>query len=288
MAKKKSKSKKQKPKQKLKTKPKPKPKSKPKQKEFTKQELLQKLREAKRKEKQLSDYKQEKDSVYRKKAREEVLTPVTDLNADIRRVIKTIKGTKGEIVEVKDEIKKIQNKNRENGKKAAQLKKEYPFVSQKRKKEIDRLLGTPDYRQKDASKEKNRLAALQGKDFNFIVDDGFKRHKINTKDIKKIWKKGGDVSLPILKKMKLETEEAIVYYNDLIKKEKKTATKQRMKKLLRIRDGLKNKLDWTLKQNIKAIETGNLKELDKVSDKGEKAYSMIFKVIDVEIDKITI
>lgn len=284
MAKKKSKSKKQKPKQKLKTKPKPKPK----QKEFTKQELLQKLREAKRKEKQLSDYKQEKDSVYRKKAREEVLTPVTDLNADIRRVIKTIKGTKGEIAEVKDEIKKIQNKNRENGKKAAQLKREYPFVSQKRKKEIDRLLGTPDYRQKDASKEKNRLAALQGKDFNFIVDDGFKRHKINTKDIKKIWKKGGDVSLTILKKMKLETEEAIVYYNGLIEKEKKTATKQRMKKLRRIRDGLKNKLDWTLKQNIKAIETGNLKELDKVSDKGEKAYSMIFKVIDVEIDKITI
>lgn len=257
-------------------------------KKLTKKQLVKKLNKATVKEIGLPELKKIKDTKFRKEARSESLVPITDLNTEIRLKPKNLKGNKGDIQAQKNKIKFLQKENRKVAIKARDLKEEYPFASPERQKEINRLLKTPDYKQKDIFIDKNYLKALEGKDFDFIVNDGFKTYKLNTKELKKYWKKGQDVSLPILQKMEKDTKEAITHYEKLIKKEKKTASKQRLKKLNRIKDGLKKKLDHTIKKNIEAVKTGNMKVLDEYNTEGEKAYSLLFKVVGWSIDRIGI
>ena len=88
--------------------------------------------------------------------------------------------------------------------------------------------------------------------------------------------------------MKLHSEKSIKEYESLIKKEKKTASPSRMKKLKRILNGLKNKLNDVIEKNIEAIETNNMKVLDEENKKGEKYYSILFRVVGFSIDRIGI
>lgn len=253
----------------------------------TKKELLKKLKKAKV-GKDLSDYKKGKDSLFRKKAEKATFVVSSDLNPEVRSHTKKTKGKPGEIKAQKNRIKQLEKENRKIKQKRKDLENEYAFADDKRKKEIDKLLDKPDYQPKDLFQDKNLLRYLEGKDFYYVVDDGFKKYKISTKEFKKYWKKGQDVTLPILKRMKKENEETIKKFQKLIEKEKNTATKARMKKLKRILKGLEDKLEHTIEKNIEAIETGNMKVLDEINDEGEKAYSLLFKVVGFSIDRIGI
>jgi len=236
--------------------------------------------------KKLKDLKKSKDFYFRRRAKQQTLAPVTDVNLEIRQKVKTIKGTKKQVQSQKNKIKSLEKENRKTRDKIKELEVRFTFEDDEGKKRIEEDL--KQYRIKSLVLEKNQLRALEGKDFNFVVDDGFKRYFINTRELKKYWKKGKDASILILKKMGKNTEEAISYYANLIEKEKNTASKSRMKKLNRIKDGLVKKLRHTIKQNIAAVESGDMSELDEVSDDDEKSYSLLFKVVGVNIDRIGI
>lgn len=240
------------------------------------------------KRKRLKDLKKSKDVYFRRRAKDQSLAPVTDLNAEIRQKVKTAKGTKREIKNIENALRSEERKNRAIRKERKELKARFEFEDEIGKAIIEENLRKPDYKTKDLSEIKNRLRAAQGKNFDFTVDDGFKKYKVNTKTLKKIWKKGGDASIVILKKMQTNTDESLEFYKATLAKEKKTAPKSRIKKLNRIIKGLEKKLAYTIKQNIEAIETGDLSELDEISDEDEKAYSILFKVVGNRIDRIGI
>lgn len=249
-------------------------------------EIAAKLRKAKLSEKSLKEHKKEPDKKFRREAKKEALLPITDLNAEVRLHTKQSKASKSEIESQKNKIKFIEKENKKLSSKRNKLEKRYKKAKPSEKRDITKQLKSPEYQKKDVDKEKNLLNYLEGKDFDYIINDGFRRFKVNTKELKKVWKKGDDISLPILKEMEKDTQEAIKHYQKLIDKEKKTASKARMKKLNRIKKGLQDKLEHVISQNIKAVETGNMKELDEYNDKGEKAYSLLFKVVGFNIDRI--
>lgn len=238
--------------------------------------------------KRLKDLKKSKDVYFRRRAKLQALAPTTDLNLEMRQKVKTIKGTKKQVQSQKNKIKSLEKKNRSIRKNAIELEKRYEFEDEEGKKQIETQLNSPDFKTLNLSDEKNKLRALEGKDFYFKVDDGFKIYNINTKDLKKYWRKGKDASIVILKKMKKNASESIDYYNKIIQKEKNTASKERLKKLNNIKNGLEKKLKYTIDKNIDAVESGDLSELDEISDEDEKAYSLLFKVVDTKIDRIGI
>lgn len=239
--------------------------------------------------KTLRDLKKSKDVYYRKRAeREEALLPSTDLSSEMRMRKKILKGTKKQIQNQKENIKYLEKENRKISQKIKSLEAEYPFVEDARKKEIEKILNSPDLRKKNLSEQKNYLKALEGKPFDFIIDDGFKVYKINSREFEKGWKKGEDASLPILKKMKENTKATIKQYEQMIKKEEKTASKARMKKLRRIKESLEKKLAHTIQKNIDAIEEDDMSELDEISEDDEKAYSILFRIVGLRIDRIGI
>lgn len=259
-----------------------------KKKKINKKELLKRLKRAKVKESPLVKLKKKKDKSFRKEAYKESLVTSLDLNADIRLHTKKAKGTKGEIQALKNKIKVLRKDNAKIRAKRKQLEEEYVFSDEEGKKRIEKLLDKPDYKEKDLFTDLNLLKYFEGKDFEYVVNDGFEKYKIKSSEFKKIWKKGGDASLPILKKMKSDAEQSIIHYEKLISKEKKTASKPRMKKLKRILTGLKDKLKHVIDKNIEAIETGNTNVLDEYNEQGEKAYSLLFKVVGFSIDRIGI
>lgn len=238
--------------------------------------------------KTLPELKKSKDVYFRKRARTQVLSPVTDLNTEIKQAVKTAKGTKEQIEKQKRIIKSVERKNRDILKDKKEIERRYPFEDEQGKAKIDIKLRKPEYKTTSVALAKNKLKSLEGKEFNFIIDDGFKIYKINTKQLKAVWKKGGDVTLIILKKMGRNSEEALRYWNARIEKEKKTAKKSELKKYRRIRDGIQKKLNHTIKQNIEAIESGDLSALDEENEEDEKAYSLLFKMVDLQIDRIGI
>jgi hypothetical protein len=257
-------------------------------KKIKKQLTLQELREAQKKEIQLSDYKKLADKKFRNEAEKESFISSSSLNSEIRENTKQKKATKGEIQRAKNEITHYSTRNKKIKENVKQLKEEYVFSDDERKKEIERLLEKPDYKEKDLFTLKNNLKKLEGKDFDYIVDNGFEKYKINTKELKKNWKQGDDVTLPILRKMKTDSEKAINHYKKLIQKEKKTASKEKMKKLKRILTGLEEKLNNVIEKNIEALETGDMSILDEYDENGEKYYSILFKVVGYRIDRIGI
>lgn len=260
-----------------------------KKKQLSNKQIAKKLKSAKRVEKSLQDLKKSKDVYFRNRAiNEESLLPVTDLNAEIRSKSKQLKGKKSDIKAQQNKVKKLESNNRKINKKRKQLEKQYEFEDEEGKKLIEKELKSPDLRTKDLFIDKNYLKALQGKDFDYIINDGFKKYRINVKDLKKYWNKGGDATLPILKKMQKDAKVAIKYYDKLIKKEKNVSSKARLKKLNRIKSALENKLSHTIDKNIEAIETGNMKALDEYNEQGEKAYSLLFRVVGFSIDKATV
>lgn len=238
--------------------------------------------------KKFKELKKSRDVYFRKRAKSQALDPTTDINAEMRLVVKQAKGNPREIQEQKNTIKEAEKKNRAIRDDVRELENRYEFEDPEGKKKIEDELKKPEYVTKDISYEKNALRALEGKEFDFIVDDGFKKYKINTRQIKKIWKEGGDASIIILRKLKQNTKKAVAFYKGVIEKEQKTASKARMKKLNRIKDGLEKKLKYTIDQNIEAIESGDMSELDEISDDGEKAYSLLFKIVDFNIDRVGI
>lgn len=239
--------------------------------------------------KTLQELKKSKDVHFRNRAeKEESLLPVSDLNAEIRSKGKRLKGNKKDIQQQRSKIKQLEKDNKKISDKRKALEQEYPFVEDARKKEIERLLNSPDYRKKNLSNEKNILKAIEGKPFDFVVDDGFKVYKISSKEFEKKWKKGEDVSLIVLKHMQKNTKETIKHYTNLIKKEGKTASKAQLKKWNRIKDALQKKLTHTIQKNIDAIENDDMSELDEYSEDDEKAYSILFRVVGFKIDRIGI
>lgn len=260
----------------------------PLKKKLTKKQLLDRLKKSKVKEKSLSDYKKEKDSKFRSEARKESLITVTDLNAEIRLKPKELKYKKGEIQAQKNKIKFLKKENKKINEKRKDLEEEYPFADIDRKVEIKKLLEKPDYKKKDLFTDRNLLKALEGKNFDFVINDGFEKYKINLREFKKYWKKGKDAGIIILKRLELNIKYSIKDFNELIKKEKNTASKSRMKKLKRIKSALEDKLLYTVRKNIEVLETGNTKLFDEYNDKGEKAYSLLFKVVGFNIDRIGI
>lgn len=238
----------------------------------------------------LEKLKKKKDSKYRKEAYNEALTPVTDLNAEIRQSMVNIQD-EGAIQAQINSIKADEKENYKRAYKAHKLRKEQVTTArfnEARVKEIDKELKKPDYKPIDTSAKKNYLKALQGKNYNIIIDDGFKKYAINTKEFKEYFKKGQDASLPILKNMRVHANEAIEFYRKQIEDRKNTATKGEMRRLVRIKDSLEKKLTFTIDKNIQAMETGNAKVLDDISDSGDKAYSILFKVVGFSIDRIGI
>lgn len=236
----------------------------------------------------LKDYKTSKDKTFRKHASDESLLPATDLNTEIRAKVKRLRGTKKQIEAQQNKLYALQQQNKKIKSNVKKLEQERIKATPERKKEIDKLLKSPDYKTKDLFKEKNYLKALQGKNFDYVVNDGFKTYRVNVKDLQKYWKQGGDATLPILKKMEKDNEQAIKHYKNLLKKEAKTATKQQLKKWRRILNALETKLAHTIKKNIQAIETNNTKHLDEYNESGEKAYSILFEVIGFNVNRIGI
>lgn len=251
--------------------------AKKKKKKLTNKEIAKKLRDA-RIVKSIEDAKSSKDKKFRKIADAQGLTPTINLNSEIRAKTRRKKATKSEIASQKSRVRELQQKNRD-------LKREYPFTDDKRKAEIERTIKINEQR---LFNQKNVLKQLEGKDFDFIVDDSFKKYKINSREFKKVWKAGGDVSLLIMKKMQKGNNATIKQYKKLIEQKKKTATRAEMKKLKRILNGLENKLAFTIQQNIKALETGDASYLDEISETGEKAYSILNRVVGFSIDKVGI
>jgi len=239
-------------------------------------------------QKPINEIKKSRDVYFRRRAKAQSLSPVTDLNAEIRQKVKTSKGTKERIDIQKNRIRLLEKDNKKIRDKKRALEQQLPFQDDKGKKKIETELKKPDYKTISIARAKNKLKRLQGKDFNFYVDDGFKIYKVNTKTIKSAWKRGEDATLLILKKMGSHSEQALKYWNERIKKEKTTATRAEMKKYRRIRDGIQKKLNHTIQQNIAAVETGNMSELDEINEDDEKAYSLLFKVIGEDIDRIGI
>lgn len=257
--------------------------------EKQKKKLAEKLKKSKVKENILPKLKKEKDSKFVKEVEKDTnLIPTSDLNTEIRLHTRKTKRKKGEIQSQKNRIKALEKENKIIVNKRKALEEEFVFADEKRKAEIKLLLAKPDYKKKDLFQDKNLLKYMEGKDFDYVINDGFKKYRLNTKDLKKYWKKGQDATLPILKKMEKDSKEAIKHFDNLIKKEKKTASKARMKKLRRIRDGLKNKLEHTIQKNIEAVETGNSKVLDEFNEEGEKAYSLLFEVVGFSINRVGI
>lgn len=264
--------------------------AKKKKKALTKKQLAERLKKARVVEQeQLENLKKSKDVKFRKEIEKSTtLVPITDLNSEVRKKSRKSKSSKGNISAQRNRLRALEKENKKIVAKAKALKDEYPFVDDERKKEIKKLLEKPDYKKKDLFNDKNLLKYLEGKDFDFVIDDGFKKYRINTKEFKKKWKKGEDISAIILRGTKKDLDKSLKHYNKLIEKEKNTASKARLKSLRRIRDGLKNKLKHTVDKNIEAIESGNLKALDEYNDQGEKAYSLLFRVIGFSIDRVGI
>lgn len=256
-------------------------------KKLTNKQIAARLKKA-RVVKSLPEIKKIKDKKFRTEAEKESLIPSINLNSEIRLRARKKKAKPGQIRAQQNKIRELQNQNKRIKTKRADLELEYPFVDDERKREIDRLLNSPDYRLKDLFIQKNILKQLQGKDFDFIVDDGFEKYKINSREFKRYWKRGDDASIPILKRMQRNTKKTIKYYRDLIKKQEKTASKSELKKMKRILNGLENKLLFTIEKNIEALETGDTTVLDEYNESGEKSYSILNRVIGFSIDRIGI
>lgn len=252
-------------------------KKKRKKKKLTIAQIAKQLRDAKI-VKSIEDARKESDKRFRKIADNSGLTPSINLNAEIRQKATRKRANAGQIRAQKNRVRELQQKNRD-------LKNEYPFTEDERKREIERQLKTNEQK---LFTQKNILKQYEGKNFDFIVDDGFKKYKINSRELKKYWRTGGDASIPILKRMQRNNNAAIRDYKKLIQQKKKTATPAEMKKLKRILNGLENKLAFTIEKNIQALETGDASYLDEVNEFGEKAYSILNRVVGFNIDRVGI
>lgn len=250
-------------------------------------QIARSLKRAKRVE-PIEKVKTKRDKTFRTRAENTGLTPSISLNAEIREKVQKRKATRGQIKAQENRIKDIQRTNKKIRERRADLELEYPFVDEKRKKEIERLLNSAEYKERDLFTQRNVLKQMRGQNFDFIVDDGFKKYKINSSELKKYWKRGGDASLPILKRMQKNNNEAIRHYKKLINEKKKTASRAEMKKLRRILNGLENKLAFTIEKNIQALETGDSSHLDEISENGEKAYSILNRIVGFNIDRVGI
>lgn len=251
-------------------------------------EIARRLKRA-RVVKSLHDLKNEKDKKFRDNALRESLIPTSSLNAEIRsRVTRKRRATKNQIRNQKKRIDELTKQNRRIKQMRDELELEYPYVEDERKREIERLLKSPDYQMRDTFTQKNLLKQMQNRDFDFVVDDGFEKYKINTREFKKQWRNGNDASIVILKRMQRNTKRAIKKYENEIKQKQKTATKQELKKLNRIVDALKNKLSFTIEKNIESLQTGDSKLLDDYNERGDKSYSILNRVIGFNIDRIGI
>lgn len=260
-------------------------KKKRKNKKLTNKQIAAKLRKA-RVVKSLPEYKTSRDKTFRKHAQQESLIPTTSLNAEIReRATKRKRASKGQIKTQEDKIKELTRQNKKIKQRREDLELEYPFVDDERKREIERLLKSPDYQTRDLFTQKNILKQMRNENFDFVVDDGFQKYKINTREFKKQWARGDDASLVILKRMQRNAKKAINEYKALIKK---TKDKNELKKLNRILNALQNKLSFTIEKNIQALETGDTSVLDETNDNGDKAYSILNRIVGFSIDRIGI
>lgn len=262
-------------------------KKKNKKRKLTNAQIAKRLRDA-RVVKSLHERKSEKDKKFRQYAEQESLIPTTNLNAEIRSRATRKRASKGQIKSQQNKINDLTRQNKRIKQKREDLELEYPFVDDERKKEIERILKSPDYQLKDLFTQKNILKQLQGREFDFIVDDGFEKYKINSREFKKVWKRGGDASIIILKRMQRNTKRAIKQYKQLIERSKKTASRAELKKLNRILNGLENKLQFTIEKNIESLQTHDASHLDEYNDSGEKAYSILNRVIGFSIDRVGI
>lgn len=242
------------------------------------------------KRKTIQELKKSQDVYFRKRAKQNLLIPTTDINSELRIRVKNIKGSKGKVKEQKQKIKAYEKQNNRIKNQIRKLKEEQvkKKTSKKRKAEIELELKKPEYRTKSLSIERNYLKALEGKNFDLLVNDGFKDRKINTKKLKQIWKKGEDSALILLKGLKEETQKLILQYDKMLKSEKQTASKSRLKKLRKVKAALEDKLKFTIEKNIKAIESGNPKYLDQINDKGDKAYSLLWRIVGFNLDRVGI
>lgn len=248
-----------------------------KKKKLTNAQIAKQLRAAKI-VKSIEDKKKSNDKKFRVVADNNGLTPSINLNSEIRAKTTKRKANAGQIRAQKNRVKELNQKRKD-------LEREYPFVEDERKAEIERQLKTNEQK---LFTQKNILKQFEGKNFDFIVDDGFKKYKINSRELKKYWKTGHDASIPILKRMQKNNNQAIKEYKQLIQKKKRTATPAEMKKLKRILNGLENKLAFTIEKNIQALETGDASYLDEISENGEKAYSILNRVVGFNIDRVGI
>lgn len=239
-------------------------------------------------ESELDKLKKQKDEEFRNEAKKEVLVPLTDLNAEIRQHIQSLKGNPAKIERQRLEVNKIEKENNRIRYQIKKLRKEQQTADDERKLEIEIILGKPEYKTKSAADAKNLLNALEGKDFNFRVNDLFERYNINTKEFKKYWERGEDATIVLLKKMQENNDDAIRYYEREIERLKNTATKGELKRLNRIKTALGEKLSFIIEKNIEAIETGDKSVLDDESDGGDKAYSILVKLVGLSIDRIGI
>lgn len=247
-------------------------------------QIARELKRAKRAQ-PISKSKSKRDSAFRKRGEDNGLTPTINLNSEIRSRVQRKRATKGQIKVQQNKIADIQRQNKKILERRKDLELEYPFTDDARKREIERLLNSREYREQDLFTQKNVLKQMRGENFDFIVDDGFKKYKINSRELKKYWRTGGDASLPILKRMQRNNNEAIRHYKKLINEKRKTASRAEMKKLRRILNGLENKLAFTIQKNIQAVETGDSSYLDEISETGEKAYSILNRVVGFSIDR---
>lgn len=257
-------------------------------KSLSKKQIAKKLKNAKRVTKSIDELKKTNDKKFVARAENESLIPSTNLNAEIRERATRKRATKNQIIAQKNKIDELTRQNKKIKQRREDLELEYPFTDDERKREIERLLKSPDYQLRDLFTQKNILKQMRGENFDFIVDDGFEKYKINSREFKKQWKIGGDASLPILKRMRRNALKSIKYYKQLIEKSKKSASRVELKKLNRILNGLQNKLLFTIEKNIDALKTGDMSNLDEYNDNGEKAYSILNRVIGFSIDRIGI
>jgi hypothetical protein len=255
---------------------------------LTNKQIAEKLRASKRAPKSLHELKTINDKRFVNAAERESLIPSTSLNAEIRSRVQKRKASRGQIKAQQNKIAELTKQNKRIKSKRADLELEYPFVDDERKQEIERILKSPDYRLKDLFTQKNILKQMRNENFDFIVDDGFKKYKINTREFKREWARGGDASIIILKRMQRNTKTAIREYEKLIKDKKKTASRAELKKYNRILNGLKNKLSFTIEKNIEALQTGDSSHFDEYNDNGDKSYSILNRVIGFNIDRIGI
>lgn len=151
----------------------------------------------------------------------------------LNKNLKSFKQGKKQVEKQKKHIENIKKKNNKTKYQILKLKKEQvrKGTPAARVRQIDKMLKSEDYRLIDLKAEKNYFDMIQGKDFYYVVNDGFKKTKIKRSKLIKM----ENPALYFSKGIEKEIRKTIKYWEGRAKK--KGLSKQEKKFINKKIDG---------------------------------------------------